>query len=74
MDNHPSIIIIDHIKCPPCETIICAGVCPVGIIDQDTNQKPIIVDQSSCTKCGVCINLCPAKAITLEKKSRIEEK
>ena len=74
MDKQPSIVIIDHIKCPPCETIICAGVCPVGIIEQKPNQKPIIVDQSLCNKCGVCINLCPAKAIALETKSQIKEK
>lgn len=74
MDKQPSIIIINHKKCPPCETIICAGVCPVGIIEQNSNQKPVIVDPSSCTKCGVCINLCPAKAITLEPKSQNKEK
>lgn len=74
MDKQPSIIIIDNTKCLPCETIVCAGVCPVGIIEQNKNEKPKITDHSSCTKCGVCINLCPTKAITLETISQIEEK
>ena len=65
MDTLSSLIIIDYAKCPPCSELICIGVCPVGIIEQDENQKPTIINFSSCTKCGVCINLCPAKAITL---------
>lgn len=67
MDKQSSKIIINYSKCPPCATLICAGVCPVGIIEQDNKQKPVITDISSCTKCGVCINLCPSKAITLEQ-------
>ena len=68
MDKHSLLILIDHTKCPPCEGLICVGVCPVGIIELGENQKPVIVDFSSCTKCGVCINLCPVKAITLKQR------
>ena len=74
MDKHSSKIIINYSKCPPCATLICAGVCPVGIIEQDEKQKPVITDISSCTKCGVCINLCPSKAITLEQQKQTSEK
>jgi len=66
-------IIINSSKCPPCKTLICAGVCPMGIIELGENQKPVIIDYSSCTKCAVCISLCPSKAITLEEK-KINEK
>ena len=65
MDTHSSSINIDYDKCPPCSGLICIGVCPVGIIEQGNKQKPTIIDISSCTKCAVCINLCPTKAITL---------
>ena len=74
MDKQPLLIIINQSQCPPCETIICAGVCPVGIIEQNEKQKPVIVDPSSCTNCGVCINLCPTKAITLEQKTQTKKK
>jgi NAD-dependent dihydropyrimidine dehydrogenase PreA subunit len=74
MDKQSSTIIINYSKCPPCTTLICAGVCPVGIIEQDEKQKPVITDLSSCTKCGVCINLCPSKAITLEQQKQTSEK
>ena len=65
MDTHFPSIIIDYAKCSPCSGLICIGVCPVGIIEQGEEQKPTIIDFSSCTKCGICINLCPTKAITL---------
>ncbi|HUU88464.1 MAG TPA: 4Fe-4S dicluster domain-containing protein [Candidatus Glassbacteria bacterium] len=65
MDTHSPSIIIDYAKCLPCSGLICIGVCPVGIIEQGEEQKPTIMGFSSCTKCGVCINLCPTKAITL---------
>lgn len=74
MDKQFSKIIINYSKCPPCSTLICAGVCPVGIIEKGENQKPVITDISSCTKCGVCINLCPSQAITLEQQNQTTEK
>ena len=73
MDKQSSKIIINYSKCPPCETLICAGVCPMGIIEPGKNKKPVIIDYSSCIKCAVCINLCPSKAIELEE-NQINEK
>ncbi|MCW3997190.1 MAG: 4Fe-4S dicluster domain-containing protein [Candidatus Bathyarchaeota archaeon] len=74
MDKHSSMILIDYTKCSPCSGLICVGVCPVGIIEQNENHKPVITDFSSCTKCGVCINLCPTKAIALNRKQENKEK
>jgi NAD-dependent dihydropyrimidine dehydrogenase PreA subunit len=31
------------------------------------DKKPVIVDLDSCTLCGICEDLCPNKAITVEK-------
>ena len=64
MGNHKSIL-IDYNKCSPCSTLICIGVCPFGVLEAGTNGKPQIVDVASCTRCGVCVNLCPAKAIII---------
>ncbi len=31
------------------------------------DNKPVIVDLDSCTLCGICEDLCPKKAITIER-------
>lgn len=65
MGKHNLPILIDYTKCAPCLTLICVGVCPFGILEAGTDGKPQIVDVTSCTRCGVCANLCPAKAISI---------
>ncbi len=37
-------------------------------------KEKIIVDESKCTKCGICARKCPTKAITLEPYPVIDEK
>ncbi|MFA5572901.1 MAG: 4Fe-4S dicluster domain-containing protein [Candidatus Bathyarchaeia archaeon] len=65
MDKQKSPITIDLAKCGPCTGQICIGVCPQGVLEESKNRKPQIVTIVTCTKCGICVNLCPNKAITL---------
>jgi NAD-dependent dihydropyrimidine dehydrogenase PreA subunit len=37
-------------------------------------QKPIIVDEKKCVKCGLCAKKCPAKAIKLNPYPEIDKK
>ena len=37
-------------------------------------QKPIVVDEDKCTKCGLCARKCPAKAIKLNPFPEINKK
>lgn len=37
-------------------------------------QKPIIVDEKKCIKCGICANKCPMKAITLKPWPVVDRK
>ena len=65
MDKHKTPITIDLAKCPPCAGQICIGVCPQGVFEEDKNRKPKIIEVVQCNRCGVCVNLCPDKAITI---------
>ena len=74
MDTHKSLILIDYAKCSPCSGLICVGVCPQGILEVGADDKPRIIDVVSCTQCGVCANLCPAKAITINPSKATKDK
>jgi len=74
MGKHNSIILIDYAKCSPCPELICVGVCPFGVLEADTKGKPQIVDAVFCTRCGVCANLCPAKAIIINQDEPKKDK
>ncbi len=60
-------VLIDIGKCTSCAGLICVGVCPQGVLEEGANRKPQVVALVECNRCGVCVNLCPAKAITITK-------
>ncbi len=72
MDKPETVILIDLGKCLPCSGLVCIGVCPLGVLEEGKDKKPCIVDEASCSRCGVCAGLCPQKAITVKQKSASE--
>lgn len=72
MDKQKARISIDYTKCAPCSATTCMGVCPQGILEPDANGKPKVADQAECTQCGVCVDLCPTKAISVTPKKASE--
>jgi NAD-dependent dihydropyrimidine dehydrogenase PreA subunit len=57
---------IDYIKCEDCRSYTCVDACAMAVFGLQ-DGKPVIVDLDSCTLCGICEDLCPKKAITIEK-------
>ncbi|NLE05533.1 MAG: 4Fe-4S binding protein [Crenarchaeota archaeon] len=68
MGKQKTRVTIDYSKCEPCKAGTCMGVCPQGIFEIDTNKKPQIINDSECTLCRICEDLCPTKAITISQK------
>ena len=66
------IAVIDYDKCNPdkCGNFLCERVCPVNrmggeaIIIDEENYRPVI-QEASCTGCGICVHKCPFNAITI---------
>ncbi|UCD27205.1 MAG: 4Fe-4S binding protein [Candidatus Bathyarchaeota archaeon] len=57
---------IDYSKCRNCLTFTCVDCCAKAVYELK-EKEPTIVDLDSCTLCEICVELCPNKAITLEK-------
>jgi pyruvate ferredoxin oxidoreductase delta subunit len=60
--------IIDLSKCTPCKKekdtcYLCWLYCPDGTINRGI---PIEIDLTYCKGCGVCAQVCPTKAISME--------
>ncbi len=60
--------VIDLSKCTPCKKqkdtcYLCWLYCPDGTINREI---PLEIDLTYCKGCGVCAQVCPTKAITME--------
>jgi pyruvate ferredoxin oxidoreductase delta subunit len=60
--------VIDHSKCTPCKKqkdtcYLCWLYCPDGTVKRGI---PIEIDLNYCKGCGVCAQVCPTKAISME--------
>ncbi|MGC8658975.1 MAG: thiamine pyrophosphate-dependent enzyme [Desulfomonilaceae bacterium] len=64
--NRPFSVKIDNEKCrgEKCGTCYSAFRCPAILRDQETGKAQI--RQDACPGCGVCVSVCPSKAITRE--------
>lgn len=67
-DSKLRIAIIDQNKCKPnkCNKK-CKYSCPVNVIGKQciTVEKTAIINESMCTGCGICPNVCPFNAIKI---------
>jgi len=74
MDKPKAQVSIDYVKCAPCLGLVCVGVCPQGILEIGADGKPRVVDVVSCTRCAVCVDLCPSKAIIIVNSKESSER
>lgn len=60
-------VAVDPDACVLCKRCLQVTGCPALSIGDDT----VLVDQSLCNGCGLCVSACPTKAITNEKAKEI---
>ncbi|MEM2950401.1 MAG: 4Fe-4S dicluster domain-containing protein [Nitrososphaeria archaeon] len=50
--------------CVQCEEAPCISACPVNALSKDSIGR-IVINDSSCIRCGSCVNACPYHGISL---------
>lgn len=61
---------IDTLRCTGCEA--CVYVCPVGVLMVEDDMKCHVSE--GCISCGLCVDRCHWRAITLEKEVKKRKK
>ncbi len=69
----PKLIEVDCDKCFDCGA--CYALCPVDAIVYDEDYS-VVFDEKTCigSPCGLCVDACPARAITLVEQDRNNRK
>ncbi len=69
----PKLIEVDSDKCFDCGA--CYALCPVDAIVYDSDYS-VVFDEKTCigSPCGLCVDACPARAITLVEQNRNNRK
>ena len=59
---------IPHL-CFQCEDFPCIEECPEKALSVDNKTGAVIVDESKCTSCGLCIEACPGRVPHMHPQS-----
>lgn len=62
------------VTCRQCEVAICMKVCPSGALSRDPLTHAVVVDQSRCIGCGMCVAACPFGSVQLDAMQRVATK
>ncbi len=62
------------LTCPQCETAACLEVCPTAAIRRDPDTLAVVVNETACVGCKMCINACPFGCIHFENLRRVAAK
>lgn len=57
------ISVVDEDKCVACLT--CLRACPFGV-PKFGDRNAVVIEAAACQGCGICVSVCPRKAITLQ--------
>lgn len=62
------------LTCLQCEVPACMEICPVGAFTKDKETGAIVVDQTLCVGCKMCVTACPFGCIHFDAKSQLASK
>lgn len=62
------------ITCFHCEEAWCMGVCPANAISRNEETGAVVIDQSRCAGCKMCILACPYGNIHFDHENLVSHK
>ena len=60
--------------CQQCETALCLEACPTAAIQRDPATRAVVVDETACVGCKMCVHACPFGCIHFEGQRRVAAK
>jgi ferredoxin len=57
---------VDVEGCTLC--LACVGACPTGALQDNPDRPQLRFQEDACVQCGLCMNTCPERVITLEPR------
>jgi Fe-S-cluster-containing hydrogenase component 2 len=60
--------------CQQCETALCLEVCPTAALSRNPETGAVIVDETACVGCKMCVHACPFGCIHFEGRRRVAAK
>jgi len=60
--------------CLQCPSAWCLKACPAGALRRDPETQAVVVDESACVGCGMCVISCPFGNIHMEPFIRVAAK
>ncbi|MBO8137079.1 MAG: 4Fe-4S dicluster domain-containing protein [Desulfotomaculum sp.] len=60
--------------CQQCQNAFCLKVCPVEAVYRNKDNGAVIIDDSKCTGCGLCVKACQKSMIMLDKENKAARK
>ena len=57
--------------CQQCDIPLCQDVCPTGAISRDADTWAMVVDETKCIGCRMCIMACPFGGISLHPEKHV---
>ena len=62
-------VVVSAQRCPANHLCPAVKACPVEALTQEGDTGLPRVDPETCTSCGLCCDVCPMAALTLEEQT-----
>lgn len=62
------------VTCLQCETAACLEICPASAIKRDGQTHAVVVDETLCVGCKMCIDACPFGCIHFDNERGLAAK
>lgn len=64
-------VVVDTSACTLC--LSCVSLCPSGALIDNPDLPQLRFQEDACLQCGLCHNICPEKAISLESRLNLSD-